>query len=753
MIERLDTAGRPVRMTSMGEQSYPAFMDGFFCGIEFPVASSRQEGKTLILSHLPGLRLQPGEWHASRKAVYGVALPGEEKRQFNRYIASHHSKYRGFHINYNSWWTSSAPAYTERQLLGLMKTFEEKLTKPYGVGFDTFTIDLGWSNPQSIWEIEPHRFPQGFTNLQKAAADMNTRLGLWMSPSGCYPGAQEIEWARSHGYETFVYTPWRPGRFLCLAGERYRSQLEARMIEMATRYGVRQFKLDGSLLECTASDHGHEPGLLSAEAVAEGAIKTYAAVRKAAPDVWLETCSWGWNPSPWWLYHVDSVIGCYGGDIVFGRVPAPVYRESYTSSRDFHNLQGAVQGDVPITFQAPLGLVHQTDEDFMNDAVVVLMRGEMFLPLYFNPVQMNPLRWKNLASVIKWARRNAPRLEETDPLVPASWLKAGVPPLTFDAVMPREPYGYAHWKGNEALIGIRNPWVMPAVYELKLDRASGAPTGAAGLSAVSLYPEIRLYGQGLKSGDTLRVPLAPYETVLLSLKRRQSLAGVPAVADRIGGKVLVASKHCEVKRVDPRGAEAMQGQTTSGTTRNLYATDEFTPAEDAATTATQPMLWTSHLGKNRFATRIKLNADVFTTSDRAQFLVLLEGGKVPPKYACQLKINNQEFTLDARPSVANWYPYNIGTLNSIEPQWVFLKCDLQRIHGAEEKGYHSVITLDLLAGDNCTKVSAWIWATKPGGVTPDYPNALPSPEMLSLDGAALMEPVKLEAISSSMAKK
>ena len=39
------------------------------------------------------------------------------------------------------------------------------------------------------------------------------------------------------------------------------------------------------------------------------------------------------------------------------------------------------------------------------------------------------------------------------------------------------------------------------------------------------------------------------------------------------------------------------------------------------------------------------------------------------------------------------------------------------------------------------KVSAWIWATKPGGSLPGYANALPSPETISLDARALFEAV------------
>ena len=568
MLEKLDNTGRPVRMNPWRDQSYPVFMDGFFCGIEFPVASTRQEGATVILGHQPGLRLKAGPWHDSRKAVFGTAPAGEETREFKRYITAHHSRTKGVHLDYNSWWTSSAPYYTEAELVGLARTFEEKLYKPYGVGFDTFTIDMGWSNPQSIWEIDRKLFPQEFTNLQRAAEKMKTHLGLWISPSASYPTALDQNWAKSQGYETFDYPTWWPGRFLCLAGERYRGQFEARMLDVIKRFGVRQFKLDGCMFQCNAADHGHEPGPLSAEAVAEGVMKTYAAVHKAYPDVWLQTCSWGSNPSPWWLFEVDSVIASYGDDIVFGRVPSPVYRESHTSSRDFYNLQAAAISPVPIAFQEHHGFNHQTDEDFMNDAVVQTMRGSMFLAHYINPACMTDLRWRNLAVVLKWARKNAPILEETDPLLPATWLKKGVPPFTHEGVMPHDPYGYVHWKDSQGLVVIRNPWIMPTSYALKLDRAAGTPAGVKELSVVSLYPEIRLYGQGLGFGNTINVPLAPYETVLLSLKKGQSLRQVPPVAERIGGRIRVLSTSHELKRIELKGKESLGGQSAKALGRN-----------------------------------------------------------------------------------------------------------------------------------------------------------------------------------------
>ena len=91
------------------------------------------------------------------------------------------------------------------------------------------------------------------------------------------------------------------------------------------------------------------------------------------------------EPSPWWLFYVNSVIGSFGDDAPYGRVPAPVYRESYTTARDYYNLQGAALSVLPIAASEVLGIVHQTPDPPLNDGVMTVFRGHAFLPMYLNP--------------------------------------------------------------------------------------------------------------------------------------------------------------------------------------------------------------------------------------------------------------------------------------------------------------------------------------------------------------------------------
>jgi hypothetical protein len=108
--------GRDSPMLLEGPQSHPVFMPGVFLGVEYPVASTRYEDGKIVLAHRPGLRMQPGVWYETRKAVEGMTDTGDEVRSFQRYIESHRPTPHGCHINYNSWWTTQI-LFTETEIV------------------------------------------------------------------------------------------------------------------------------------------------------------------------------------------------------------------------------------------------------------------------------------------------------------------------------------------------------------------------------------------------------------------------------------------------------------------------------------------------------------------------------------------------------------------------------------------------------------------------------------------------------------
>lgn len=706
VLEEMDPAIHGT-MDNGGWQSFPVFTDGFFLGIEFPVAKTRIENGRIVLAHMPGKRIRPGEWYESRTAVYGIAKPGDEVHAFERYIEAHRSKPVPFLANYNHWWSTHIRA-NEKDILGIMSTFEEKLYKPYGFAFDTFCIDLGWQEMKSVWGFDPTNFPQQFDNVKKAGERMGTAVGIWISPNSFYPQAMDNEWAKAQGYETFTI-PWvgdSTMSLMCLAGTRYQKQFKEHVVDMTSKYHLGSIKFDGYAPECSSTEHGHEPGVLSQEAMADGMIDIFKAARKANPKVWLRPTCFGWTPSPWWLFYTNSVLGTYGDDSPNGRVPCPIYRESYTSSRDFFNLQGAARLPVPIAAQDAMGINHQTEEPLVNDAVICVMRGHQFMALYLNPMFMDDRRWESLAGVLDWARKNRSILDNTEPLIPASWADGKVPPHTADVFMPREPYGYAHWNGPKGLIALRNPWIQPAVYPLKLN-GYDLSKKASHLTAVGIYPEARVYGRGLKYGDTLQVRLAPYETVVLSISPDANTGAAPD-AVRVEHPYLDAKvSRQSAKHVDFTDAPGLLGSD-----------------------------WTNLVWDAKTGHEIQLGAAVSVNAPNAELLVLLEDQADPVDPICRLRINGKETQVTTSSSGTGW-----AAAQPVKNEhWLFLRAPLV-------KGTNT-IDLSLLNRYSSPKVSAWVWAWKPGvrGKV-DLPNGLPTPESIYLDAVQLLAPVDLATVT------
>ncbi|MHB1457153.1 MAG: NPCBM/NEW2 domain-containing protein [Armatimonadota bacterium] len=703
VMDNIDVHGRPVwthggrvgsanRYAAGTIQSMPFFTDGFFAGIEFPIASSRVENGKIVLAHTPGLRLTSDEWYESRKAVYGIAEPGNEQRAFERYLISKSKPISKLHVNYNSWWTTLVP-FTEAEVLKIADSFATNLHDKYNVDIDSFCIDLGWSNPQSIWEIDSKLFPDGFGKIRKAIKKTGSSLGLWISPSSAYPPALDNQWAKKQGYEIFEASP---GAFYaCPAGPKYGSQFRSQLGSLIKEYDINLIKTDGLVMWCNNPDHGHEVGGdQSYEAVAQGHIANFEAIHKANPRAIIEPFGLGYDPSPWWLLYTDEILACQGDDAPPARVPCPVGRESSTTVRDYFNLQGAALNPTPVRAHEVVGMLHQTDEDFMNDAVTVLMRGNLFFPMYVNPRYMNPKRWENLAGLLKWARGNDKVLRETVPLLPASWQNGGVPRFTDAGIMPREPYGYAHFSRSKGFVHLRNPWIAASTYKITLDQRIGVSDKAVGLSAVSLYPEVELYGSNLKYGDTLDVNMAAYETLVLSFSSSQPLEDVPSVVT-MKPSLKASVTESRLDRVDFGGEPAITPDATS-------------PVGDAP----------SYI-------RLRLSADIEVSSPKAALLILCDGDQDLVQPYGVADIDGKQIQMTPIPSGGIW------SSTGLKPRefWSFLELPLKL-------GKYPV-SLEILAGNDCKRISAWVLGSMPG-VKASYPNALPQPESISLGSICLL---------------
>ncbi|HBG27665.1 MAG: hypothetical protein A2Y10_10315 [Planctomycetes bacterium GWF2_41_51] len=680
-------------------QSFPVFFKACFAGIEFPVASTRAEGDFVLIGHRPGVKLEPGKLYESQKAVFGFTKEGDEIDAFKKYIAANHPQPHRIFTNYNFWFTLPPGFYTSQEVLSVMKSFEENLYKPYGVSIDAFVLDCPWSNPQSIWQVNSKAFPNGLGEMQAAANAMNSNLGIWISPSCYYSSAVDVAWAATNGYEVFdgpLYGPagnQKPVQLCCMGGKKYGTEFREQLVRLVKQYNMKHIKIDGYSLTCPAANHGHEPGMYSAEAIAQSGINTFKAVREVEPDIWLEPTCFG-NPSPWWLFYVNSVTGFFGDDSPWGRVPAPVYRESYTTARDYFNLQGAATCLVPIFAQEVLGITHQTSDDFTNDGVMTVLRGHDFLTLYMNPKFMDKRRWKTLADLISWARRNYDILQQTEIILPSDWQSGQMQfsAYSHSGKMPRQLYGYVHSLNDKCIIVLRNPWIACSHYKFKLNQNIGLNQKSGIFSIVSIYPEVRKYGENLRYGQDLEIPLAPYETLVLQIEKNQKTFDLPGVEDR---------NYLSI--------------------RNLKKT---VCQEDDST----------------FEAHVQVDVDV--NAPQSQLIVLLEGKKTPSKPDMQLTLNGKAVKLYSIKNAENTFPIvdpnETGWASSWAPipeSWRFMIADIGYEGGS--------IDLKFKTDPDCKKISAWIIAMKSENNDAKYPNMLPSPERIYLDSKVLIEDVSV----------
>ena len=135
--------------------------------------------------------------------------------------------------------------------------------------------------------------------------------------------------------------------------------------------------------------------------------------------------------------------------------------------------------------------------------------------------------------------------------------------------------------------------------------------------------------------------------------------------------------------------------------------------------------WTCPLGNVSSAIRLTCEANVRVTAPHTELLLLYEGKQTPAAPVGRLTVNGRQVEVKTTSSDAGW----AAAVLPVHEHWLFVRAPL-------EKGDNAIF-LDQFASHDCTQVSAWLWATKPGEASTN-PKSLPQPELISLDGASLL---------------
>jgi hypothetical protein len=437
----------------------PIVAGDFFFGFEFPLSASNVASNHVTSLLARTLPLEPGQ-SITYSSVIGVAAPNQMRRDFLAYIEQERAHpYRTF-LHYNTWYDIGyGERFNEAQALDRIHAFGEELVRKRGVKMDSFLFDDGWDDTRTLWHFNPG-LPIGFSKIHEAAAQSGFGIGVWLSPWGGYSTAkkQRIVAGEASGYETVK------GGF-ALSAPKYYHLFEQTCLDMVTKYGVNQFKFDG-----TGNASQVFPGSLF-DSDFSAAIHLIERLRQADPNIFINLTT-GTRPSPFWLRYADS-IWRDGDDHSFDGVGS--WRQKWITYRDEQTYKNIVLGGplYPLNSLMLHGLIfaqkaqHLEDDpgnDFPSEVHSYFGTGTQLQEMYITPSLLSAHDWDVLAESARWSRANAAVLKDTH------WIGGDPAKL--------EVYGWAAWSPRKGIITLRNPSDHQQDFSLDIENAFELPPHA-----------------------------------------------------------------------------------------------------------------------------------------------------------------------------------------------------------------------------------------------------------------------------------
>jgi hypothetical protein len=411
----------------------PIVAGNLFVGFEHPLSQSKVRGDRATAWMERELPLRAGQT-VTYSSVMGMAREGQMRRDFLAYLERERAHpYRTF-LHYNSWYDLGYfTPYSATDAVDRINAFGRELTEKRGVKLDSFLFDDGWDKHDSLWRFNSG-FPDGFTPLKQAAEKYDADPGVWMSPWGGYskPKQERIAFGHEAGYEIV-------GGGYALSGPKYYTAFRDVALEMMQKYGVNQFKFDG-----TGNVDSVFPGSRF-DSDFSAMIHLIEELRAAKPNLFVNLTTGTW-PSPFWTMHADSIWRGGEDDSTAG---VGTYRERWITYRDAQTYERVVQmGPLyPLNSLMLHGLIYARDHkdlnkdprnDFRNEIRSYFGTGTQLQEMYITPSLLTQQNWDDLAEAAKWSRENGSVLSDThwvggDP----AWL---------------EVYGWASWTPRKGIL-------------------------------------------------------------------------------------------------------------------------------------------------------------------------------------------------------------------------------------------------------------------------------------------------------------
>lgn len=437
----------------------PIVQGNFFLGFEHPLSDSKVSNDRATAWMDRELPLKAGQ-SVTYSSVIGIAQPSQMRRDFLNYIERERAHpYRTF-LHYNSWYDLGYfNPYDEAGALDRINAFGRELHEKRGVTLDSYLFDDGWDNHASLWSFNKG-FPNGFTPVRDAAEKYGAAPGIWMSPWGGYDGPKKerVQYGKQQGFEIV-------DNGFALSGPKYYAHFRDVCMEMVHKYGVNQFKFDG-----TGNADSVFPGS-TFDSDFSAALHLIGELRAVKPGIYINLTT-GTYPSPFWLLYADSIWRGGEDDSVAGVGP---YRERWITYRDADTYAEVVKAGplYPLNSLMLHGMIYaqhhkhlnqDPNNDFRNEIRSYFGTGTQLQEMYITPSLLSQANWDDLAEAAKWSRSNADVLKDThwvggDP----AWL---------------EVYGWASWTPKKGILVLRNPSDKPQSIRIDIQDAFELPADA-----------------------------------------------------------------------------------------------------------------------------------------------------------------------------------------------------------------------------------------------------------------------------------
>lgn len=431
-----------------------------FAGVESPLSKGEvtSDGFSCFVERTTHL---PARTTCRVSAVMGFCTPGQLRRTFQlSYLNEERARPYFPLFNYNTWYDIGYfTPYSEKDVLDTVRIFGEELVVKRGAVMDSFLLDDGWDNTETLWQFHDG-LPNEFREIRNLMESYGSAPGVWFSPWGGY-GRPKLNRLAAAGdtYETNE-------RGFALSGPKYYELFREMCLHMIRENGVNHFKLDG----CSGMAEPAPGSRFGSDF--EAAISLIDELRAEKPDIYINLTTGTWA-SPFWFGIADSV---WRGNWDHDFCGVGTARQQWITFRDAmiyaHNVKisplcpiNSLMTHGVIYNKGARGLMTTENNDLADEIWSGLGLGTQMQEVYITPSMLQAHEWDTLAAAAKWTRANAATL------VDSHWV--GGDPAALEA------YGFASWSPAKGILVLRNPsdceqtfsFDPAAVFELPL----GAP--------------------------------------------------------------------------------------------------------------------------------------------------------------------------------------------------------------------------------------------------------------------------------------